>query len=233
MATATSQRATSASEAELVQGHLIGGPDAALPKSERTAPQPPFSTPSFFVLERLATPLGQLLLATDEQARLRAVDWHDHEDSMRALLRRHYAGTAIELRETSAISPARRAMQAYFDGEIDAIDKLEVATGGTEFQRAVWTALRTIPGGETLSYRELALRLGRASATRAVGLANGANPVSIVVPCHRVIGSNSTLTGYGGGLPRKQWLLDHERRWWVAQHPSAPGASVQLTLGLA
>ncbi|MCK9512187.1 MAG: methylated-DNA--[protein]-cysteine S-methyltransferase [Pigmentiphaga sp.] len=233
MATATSQRATSASEAELVQGHLIQGPDAALPKSERTAPQPPLSTPSFFVLERLATPLGQLLLATDEQARLRAVDWQDHEESMHRLLRRQYAGTAIELRETSTISPARRAMQAYFDGEIDAIDTLEVATGGTEFQRAVWTALRTIPGGETLSYRELALRLGRASATRAVGLANGANPVSIVVPCHRVIGSNSTLTGYGGGLPRKQWLLDHERRWWVAQHPSAPGASVQLTLGLA
>lgn len=233
MATATSQRATSASEAELVQGHLIQGPDAALPKSERTAPQPPLSTPSFFVLERLATPLGQMLLATDQQARLRAIDWHDHEDSMRSLLRRHYPRTVIELRETAETSTPTQAMRDYFEGDVTAIDNLEVATGGTEFQRLVWTALRTIPGGETLSYRDLAIRIGRPSATRAVGLANGANPVSIVVPCHRVIGSNHTLIGYGGGLPRKRWLLDHERRWWLARHPDAPGAATQLALGLA
>ena len=84
------------------------------------------------------------------------------------------------------------------------------ATAGTPFQRSVWAALVEIPAGETVSYAALARRIGRPAAVRAVGLANGANPVGIVVPCHRVIGSNGALTGYGGGLPRKAWLLRHE-----------------------
>ncbi|GLK61828.1 methylated-DNA--[protein]-cysteine S-methyltransferase [Azotobacter vinelandii] len=166
-----------------------------------------------FLLERVETPLGQMLLVTDEQGRLRALDWHDHEDRMCLLMRRQYPGVRVGLRKAMCESCAAQAMRAYFDGDIAVIDKLTVATGGTDFQRQVWAALRDIPGGETLSYRDLATRIGRPSAVRAVGLANGANPVGIVVPCHRVIGSDRTLTGYGGGLERKQWLLDHERKW--------------------
>src|SRR5690606_38277640 len=99
------------------------------------------------------------------------------------------------------------------EGELDALESLEVATGGTEFQRTVWKALRDIPIGKTISYLELATRIGRPTAVRAVGLANGANPVSLVVPCHRVIGSGikAPLVGYGGGIQRKRWLLEHER----------------------
>lgn len=163
-----------------------------------------------FFLERAATPIGEMLLATDEQGRLRILDWADHEDGMRRLLRRQYPGVSVIVHETSQVSSAMRAMQAYFDGEISAIETLQVATGGTPFQQRVWAALRTIPAGQTLSYLGLATRIGQPTAVRAVGLANGANPVSIVVPCHRVIGSNSTLTGYGGGLTRKRWLLEHE-----------------------
>nr|QQZ49293.1 methylated-DNA--[protein]-cysteine S-methyltransferase [Phenylobacterium glaciei] len=91
-----------------------------------------------------------------------------------------------------------------------AFDGVAWATNGTDFQRKVWDALCTIPAGETLSYKGLAERIGKPSAMRAVGLANGSNPVAIVVPCHRVIGANRSLTGYGGGLPRKKWLLSHE-----------------------
>src|SRR5215831_1034053 len=101
--------------------------------------------------------------------------------------------------------------QAYFDGDLVAVASLPTATNGTNFQRAVWDALRHIAPGETISYGMLANRIGRPSAMRAVGLATGANPIAIVVPCHRVIGANGTLTGYGGGLERKRWLLAHER----------------------
>lgn len=165
-----------------------------------------------FRLERVPTPLGQMLLVTDEQQRLRAIDWHDHEDRMHLLMRRQYKDKTVSLQETASRSPARRAMQDYFDGDIAAIDTLAVAMGGTDFQRQVWSALRSIPAGQPLSYRDLAERIGRPTAVRAVGLANGANPIGIVVPCHRVIGSNASLTGYGGGLHRKQWLLAHESR---------------------
>ena len=100
---------------------------------------------------------------------------------------------------------------AYFDGELGALDDIAVDTGGTPFQARVWAALRRIPVGATSTYRELARAVGSPEAVRAVGAANGANPVSLVVPCHRVIASDGTLCGYGGGLPRKQWLLQHER----------------------
>jgi methylated-DNA-[protein]-cysteine S-methyltransferase len=103
-------------------------------------------------------------------------------------------------------------MRASFDGDVHAIDRLPVKLGGTAFQHSVWQMLRKIPCGETWSYAEVARRVGRAKAVRAVGHANGDNPISIVVPCHRVIGSNGTLTGYGGGIERKRWLLEHERK---------------------
>jgi methylated-DNA-[protein]-cysteine S-methyltransferase len=106
---------------------------------------------------------------------------------------------------------AATALRRYLDGDLDALDAVAVDTGGTPFQARVWRALREIPPGATRSYGELARAVGHPDAVRAVGAANGANPVSLVVPCHRVIGSDGKLTGYGGGLPRKRWLLVHER----------------------
>jgi O-6-methylguanine DNA methyltransferase len=103
-------------------------------------------------------------------------------------------------------------MQAYFEGELDAFRGLEVRTGGTAFQSAAWLALRGIPAGRTATYREQAARVGRPAAVRAIGAANGQNPLAIVLPCHRVVGSNGALTGYAGGLATKQWLLAHEAR---------------------
>ena len=107
-------------------------------------------------------------------------------------------------------SAATAALEAYFAGDIGAIDAIGVATGGTPFQRSVWAALRNIQAGRTTSYSALASTISRPRAVRAVSLANGSNPIGIIVPCHRVIGANGTLTGYGGGLSRKQWLLEHE-----------------------
>jgi methylated-DNA-[protein]-cysteine S-methyltransferase len=101
-------------------------------------------------------------------------------------------------------------MEAYFAGNRAALDDLQTATNGTPFQRKVWAALRTIEAGETVSYGTLAVRIGQPTAARAVGLANGQNPIAIVVPCHRVIGADASLTGYGGGIERKRWLLAHE-----------------------
>ncbi|MBV9266742.1 MAG: methylated-DNA--[protein]-cysteine S-methyltransferase, partial [Acidobacteriaceae bacterium] len=103
------------------------------------------------------------------------------------------------------------AVSRYFSGELEAINALPVRTAGTPFQREVWRTLREIPCGTTISYAQLAVRIGRPSAVRAVGLANGSNPIAIVVPCHRVIGSDGSLSGYGGGIERKRWLLEHER----------------------
>ncbi len=105
------------------------------------------------------------------------------------------------------------ALEAYFAGDLRAIDALDVDPQGTGFQLQVWAALRTIPVGATWSYAELARAVGRPTATRAVGAANGRNPIALVVPCHRVIASDGTLGGYGGGLEMKRWLLRHERSW--------------------
>lgn len=163
-----------------------------------------------FHLERIPTPLGQALLLTDELDRVRALDWHDHEARMHRLLRLHY-DTAPALGRRARPSAAARALDAYFHGDLHALDALPVETGGTVFQRAVWSALRAIPPGSTIAYSELAHRIGRPAAVRAVGLANGANPIGLIVPCHRVVGRGGALTGYAGGVARKAWLLDHER----------------------
>lgn len=159
-------------------------------------------------VDRMQTPLGELVMVVDPAGRLRATDWNDHDARRERLLRLHYGEVSLE----PAHDPGgvTSAMKAYFEGDLRAIDALPVTTGGTPFQRQVWKALRDIPCGTTISYAELARRIGRPAAVRAVGLANGANPVGIVVPCHRVIGANGALTGYGGGLDRKRWLLAHE-----------------------
>lgn len=166
--------------------------------------------PLRLLVDRLPTPIGDFVIVADEEGRLRATDWTDHEDRMSLLMRRQYgpgSGTLTEARNPGGLTDR---MARYFEGELDAIDGLPVKTAGTDFQRSVWRALRNIPCGETISYGTLARRIGRPAAVRAVGLANGANPVGVVVPCHRVIGSDGSLTGYGGGMERKRWLLAHE-----------------------
>jgi methylated-DNA-[protein]-cysteine S-methyltransferase len=163
-----------------------------------------------FFVEHLETPTGRMRVVTDDERRLRALDWEDHEPRMQDLLRRHYGSNPIQLREVSRQSAAARSLLAYFEGDLEAISDLPTATNGTAFQRSVWAALRSIPVGRTISYGMLAAQIGRPKAVRAVGLANGANPIAIVVPCHRVIGADASLTGYGGGLHRKRWLLAHE-----------------------
>ena len=158
-------------------------------------------------LERLPSPIGTILLVSDGEA-IRALDFEDYEPRFRKLLRRH-CGDAEPV-EGKVPRRFSDAIQAYFRGDIDSIDKLPTATDGTPFQRKVWAGLRKIPAGRTWSYSDLAAHVGRPSARRAVGLANGSNPIALVVPCHRVIGADGSLTGYGGGMSRKRWLLRHE-----------------------
>jgi methylated-DNA-[protein]-cysteine S-methyltransferase len=169
---------------------------------------PASKPPEPLFIGRRATPIGEAVLVWDAAARLRAFDWSDHEPRMRVLLARHYGA----VRPTEAAVPAAlaAALDAYFAGDLRALDDLACETAGTPFQRKVWAALRDIPAGRTESYGQLAARIGHPTAVRAVGLANGSNPISIVVPCHRVIGADGSLTGYGGGLDRKRWLLAHE-----------------------
>ena len=165
--------------------------------------------PERLFLDPIATPVGQAQIVTDKEGRLRVFEWLDLEERMYRLLRRQY-GAAPSLEAGPAPRSIHEAFEAYFAGEIGALSKVAWTTGGTEFQRKVWTALCDIPAGQTESYGALAARIGLPKAVRAVGLANGANPVGVVVPCHRVIGANGTLTGYGGGIARKRWLLAHE-----------------------
>ena len=134
-----------------------------------------------------------------------AADWLE---VTRGLARRF--GAELRLRDAKDPQGVVGALGAYFAGELRAIDALPVDPGGTDFQRAVWAELRRIPPGRTRSYAELAAAIARPAAVRAVGAANGANPVALVIPCHRVIGKSGSLTGYGGGLPAKAWLLRHE-----------------------
>ena len=178
-----------------------------------------------FFSEAFDTPTGRMHIITDEEQRLRAADWEDKRDrrptspGMLQWLRGHYGEDGFRLEETRAPSEARRALEAYFEGEIAAIQAVRTLARGTEFQLLVWSALREIPAGSTLSYGALAAKIGRPAAVRAVGAANGANPIPVVVPCHRVIGADSSLTGFGGGLERKRWLLTHERTHTVSSAP--------------
>lgn len=164
------------------------------------------------LVDRLRTPIGELVIVSDETARVRAIDWQDHEDRMLRKLTIHYGAGGWTLTRAGDPFGHTAVLAAYMDGDLAALDSLAVSTGGTTFQKQVWCALREIPSGTTTSYGELAKRIGRPSAVRAVGLANGANPIGIVVPCHRVIGADGSLTGYAGGLQRKRWLIAHEAR---------------------
>ena len=153
----------------------------------------------------LPTPVGRFVLFEND-GRLVGAIFEDGESRLRPFLERRFK----DLEYVDGKGTAHAALQRYLGGELTAIDGLEVDTGGTPFQQRVWAMLRRIPAGTTWSYARLARELEAPDALRAVGAANGANPVSIVVPCHRVIATDGTLHGYGGGLPRKQWLLEHE-----------------------
>jgi methylated-DNA-[protein]-cysteine S-methyltransferase len=149
-----------------------------------------------------SSPIGDLLLTSDGEA-LTGLYMCQHKG-------RPAPGPEPGCRrDDSALRSVREQLAAYFGGDLRDFD-LPLRMPGTPFQRLVWAGLRAIPYGSTVSYAELALRIGRPGASRAVGSANGRNPISIVVPCHRVIAADGTLGGYGGGLDRKEWLLEHE-----------------------
>ena len=156
-------------------------------------------------IEKVPCPIGEILLVFEGE-NIRALDFSDYEDRMHRLLKLHYGKVNL----TSGHTPIRKQIEAYFEGDLKAITRIPVQTAGTTFQREVWKALTTIPPGTIKTYGEIASTIERPKAVRAVGAANGANPVGIVVPCHRVIGANGSLTGYGGGMDRKKWLLAHE-----------------------
>jgi methylated-DNA-[protein]-cysteine S-methyltransferase len=168
------------------------------------------SEPLRFMIDRFQTPIGEMVIAADHDGNLRAVDWTEFDPRMQRLLTRQYGKGKFVLEPVKNPHGLADVITRYFAGDFAALDELPVKFAGTSFQRSVWQALREIPCGKTLSYSELAHKIGKPTATRAVGLANGSNPVGVIVPCHRVIGANGSLTGYGGGLERKRWLLDHE-----------------------
>jgi methylated-DNA-[protein]-cysteine S-methyltransferase len=167
------------------------------------------NTPSdTFGLDRLKTPIGIALLVTDRDGVLCALDWEDHEARMLQLLRLQHG--VLALKQAAAPRGITQALSAYFDGEFARLNDISWRVAGTPFQRKVWHALPTIRPGTTMSYGALAASLGSPRAMRAVGHANGANPISVVIPCHRLIGADGALVKYGGGLHRKSWLLAHE-----------------------
>lgn len=153
------------------------------------------------------SPVGCLTVAAQGSALIALYFENLSDKRIKAIEKRFGNGSLVAAKDPAGI---RRQLRAYFAGDIDALRNVEVKTWGTPFQQSVWAELRRIPAGETRSYGELATAIGSPKAVRAVGAANGANPVGIVVPCHRVIGANGKLTGFAGGLEAKRWLLEHE-----------------------
>ena len=158
------------------------------------------------LIDVVESPVGVLTLA-ERAGRVCMLHFGPDGAAIDKVFERWYPG---EPRARQPLTGLKSQLERYFRGETDVLDSIPVELNGTSFQQTVWKALRRIPCGTTISYAELAKRIGEPGAVRAVGTANGANPVAVVVPCHRVIGSNGKLTGYGGGLDRKQWLLEHE-----------------------
>ncbi len=163
----------------------------------------------------IATPLGDMLALASDTG-LCALEFTGPKKRLSRLdarLARHFPPVEYVDRDAPPIALAREWLRQYFDGVPADVREIPLDMRGAAFEKRVWGALLDIPPGRTTSYGAIARQLGTAGASRAVGAANGANPVAIIVPCHRVIGSTGSLTGYGGGLDRKTWLLDHERRW--------------------
>ena len=173
----------------------------------KTLPEPAASLAVF--LHSVDSPLGPILLMTRADGALLAVEFSDHKQRLERLLRRFW-GISLPQADTAAPAPLAEAFAAYFGGQVDALAGLPIAFSGTPFQQRAWRALCCIPAGKTITYAEQANGLGTPKAVRAVGNANGANPLGLVVPCHRVVASRGGLGGYAGGLSRKAWLLQHE-----------------------
>jgi methylated-DNA-[protein]-cysteine S-methyltransferase len=157
--------------------------------------------------DRIDSPIGDILIAVDNE-RLCSLDFADYEQRMMTLLERRYG--SVRLIPTTDPCDFSSRIRDYFAGDYAALDAIPVNTGGSAFQQQVWSTLRTIPVGTVMTYGALAAKLGKPTAYRAVGGTNALNPVAIVLPCHRVVGADAALTGYAGGLERKQWLLKHE-----------------------
>ena len=176
-----------------------------------TTPPAEDQLPDKLLIDQVDTPLGPFKLIADQGGRLHAAGWDDNQTNGR-MERAFTDNPRVRLVPASDPGGLTAAIRAYFAGHLAAIDALPIAqVAGTPFQRLVWQALRTIPCGQTRSYGDIARQIGRPSAVRAVGLANGSNPIGVIVPCHRVIGAGGKLVGYGGGIERKRWLLAHER----------------------
>ena len=167
------------------------------------------------------TPVGVMRALASDRA-LFAFEFHREERMARldARLSRWLTDATIEDGSNAVIALTREWSTRYFAGEDADISQLPLDMRGAPFEQQVWAELRGIPPGTTTTYGSIAKALGNPTASRAVGMANGANPIAIIVPCHRVIGANGTLTGYGGGLDRKTWLLDHERKYWGTEDGS-------------
>jgi methylated-DNA-[protein]-cysteine S-methyltransferase len=173
-------------------------------------------------VSRLETPLGVLTLASTK-AGLAGLAFEDRVDGLWRFLKSRFG--SIEPDDAGTSDPAEAELLAYFDGAIGSLDGIRTDAGGTEFQRRVWAALRRIPGGRTVSYGQLARSIGQPTGFRAVATANATNPVAIVIPCHRVIHADGSISGYGGGVDRKKWLLRHE----ADNLPFVLGATIDST----
>ena len=158
-------------------------------------------------LDHIDSPIGTILIVVDGE-RLCSLDYADYEPRMLTLLQHRYG--PIHLAQTTDPCGFSSRIRDYFAGDYRCLDAFPVCTDGTPFQQQVWSILRTIPPGTTINYGEIAAKLGKPTAYRAVGGANALNPIPIVLPCHRVVGADTSLTGYGGGIERKRWLLQHE-----------------------
>ncbi|MFM8821426.1 MAG: methylated-DNA--[protein]-cysteine S-methyltransferase [Phenylobacterium sp.] len=166
------------------------------------------ASPKHLIEGERNTAVGRVLVIVDETGAVRGLDFTAVAPRLSRLMDRMYPGL---VRQSGDIPPAvGSALDAYFEGRLEALSQVTHRTRGTGFQTRVWRALCEIPPGETLSYGEIARRIGTPGASRAVGLANANNPVALIIPCHRVIGQSGALTGYAGGMDRKAWLLSHE-----------------------
>lgn len=158
-------------------------------------------------VSHLATPIGRLIIASGD-AGVCGLAFEDHEDALWPCLEARFG--MLERRLERDDPPALERLRAYFEGDVAALDEIHTDAGGSTFQLQVWAALRRIPAGRTVSYRTLAGSIGRPTGSRAVATANATNPVAIAIPCHRVIHADGSISGYGGGVERKRWLLRHE-----------------------
>ena len=160
--------------------------------------------------ERVQSAIGPLVIVTSDRE-LCSLDYQGYEERMHRLLRKRWG--EVELHERPDASPALRAVHRYFSGELRAFESVSICFNGTDFQRRVWRELIRIPPGATASYHTIAKAIGKPGGSRAVGMANGSNPIALAIPCHRVIAANGALGGYAGGVEKKEWLLNHERKW--------------------